>query len=105
MPHDHTTPDAPRIDQSRCRRCGRFLPISYTFHRVRLCDLCDSRLAAGAVRAAAEALTVSLGSGVRQGACPFDRLHLNGICQKCVEMAEHDARIAAEWRASLGQVA
>lgn len=26
----------------RCRRCGRFVPVSYLFHRVRLCALCDS---------------------------------------------------------------
>lgn len=53
-----------------------------------------------AIQRAAAALTLSLGSGVRQGACPFLNSHRDGECSRCVQMAEHDAEIARRWHES-----
>lgn len=90
---DSTTAQAPRSIQLHCRRCGRFLPTAYTIHRARLCDLCDSRLAAGALRSAAETLTFARSGGVRQSVCPFLRSHRDGTCDRCLQMAAHDANL------------
>jgi hypothetical protein len=52
-----------------------------------------AQIRAAATRAA-EAFTFGR---TRNAGCPFLASHRDGDCQKCRQMAEHDAEIARQW--------
>lgn len=56
----------------------------------------DTTATRQAIARAAE--TFTFGRSLAQTACPFMNSHRDGECQKCRDMAAHDAEIARLWR-------